>query len=72
MGYHTFSENSAVIPPAKEKQNCMFVFDDIASEKQDYIRAYFSTGRHCDVESFNLGQSYTRIPKHLIRDNASF
>lgn len=72
MGYHTFSDNSTVISPTKAKRNSVFVFDDIACEKQDHIRAYFSMGRHRDVDSFYLGQSYTRIPKHLIRDNANF
>lgn len=72
IGYYTFSENSTVLPPNEAKQNSIFVFDDVACEKQDHIRAYFCMGRHKNIDSLYLGQSYTRIPKHLIRDNANF
>lgn len=37
----------------------------------DNIRAYFSMGRHEHVDSFYLCQTYARIPKHLVRDNAN-
>lgn len=47
------------------------IFDDVACEKQNTIRQYFSFGRHSNVDSFYLAQTYTRIPKHLIRDNAN-
>lgn len=35
------------------------------------MRNYFSMGRHNSIDSFYLAQSYTRIPKHLLRDNAN-
>lgn len=72
LGYHTFSENSAVLAPDEAKPNSIFVFDDVACEKQDHIRAYFCMGRHKHIDSFYLGQTYTHIPKHLIRDNTNF
>ena len=72
MGFFTFSNNSEVIPPEEAKPNSIFIFDDIACEKQDTIRTYFSMGRHHNIDSFYLCQTYTRIPKHLIRDNANF
>ena len=72
IGYHTFSENSVVLPPEEAKRNSVFVFDDIACERQNHVRSYFCMGRHKDIDSFYLGQSYTRIPKHLVRDNANF
>lgn len=28
-------------------------------------------GRHCNIDSFYLNQTYTKIPKQLIRDNAN-
>lgn len=71
MGYYTFSDNSNVIAPEKAKRNSIFIFDDVACDKQNNIRAYFCMGRHNDVDSFYLCQTYTRIPKHLIRDNAN-
>lgn len=71
IGFYTFSNNSEVIPPEEAKPNSVFIFDDVACDKQDNIRAYFSMGRHCAIDSFYINQTYTRIPKHLIRDNAN-
>lgn len=72
MGFFTFSNNCDVIRVEEAKPNSIFIFDDIACEKQDTIRVYFSMGRHHHIDSFYLCQTYTRIPKHLIRDNANF
>lgn len=71
MGYFTFSDNESVIPPDEAKNNSIIIFDDVACEKQNNIRSYFCMGRHKNVDSFYLCQTYTRIPKHLIRDNAN-
>ena len=71
MGYHTFSQNESVLPPSKAKNNSIMIFDDVACEKQDNIRSYFCMGRHKNIDSFYLCQTYTHIPKHLIRDNAN-
>lgn len=71
IGYFTFSNNSDVIPPCEAHPNSIFVFDDIACDKQDTVREYFAMGRHASVDCFYLCQTYARIPKHLIRDNAN-
>lgn len=71
MGYYTFSDNAEVISPDSAKRNSIMIFDDVACEKQNNIRSYFAMGRHKDVDSFYLCQTYTRIPKHLVRDNAN-
>jgi len=65
MGYYTFSHNEA-------KNNSIIIFDDVACEKQDNIRSYFCMGRHKNIISFYLCQTYSHIPKHRIRDNANF
>lgn len=72
MGYFPFHENEQVIKPENAKANSIMIFDDIASENQDNMRNFFSMGRHWDIDSFYLCQTYARIPKHLIRDNANF
>lgn len=72
MGYHTFSLNEDVIPPNEAKPNSIFIFDDVICDKQNKIKAYFCMGRHRGVDSFYLAQTYTHIPKHLIRDNVNF
>lgn len=71
MGFYTFSENEAVVSPDNAKANSIMIFDDVASEKQNNMRSYFCMGRHKDIDSFYLCQTYTRIPKHLVRDNAN-
>lgn len=72
IGFHTFSNNCDVIPPENALPNSIFIFDDVACDKQDNIRSYFCMGRHKNIDSFYLCQTYTRIPKHLIRDNCNF
>lgn len=72
IGYYTFSNNSEVIPPDEAMPNSIFIFDDVACDKQNTIREYFAMGRHFDIDSFYLCQTYAKIPKHLIRDNANF
>lgn len=71
LGYYTFSNNSDVISPEEAKKNSIMIFDDVICDKQNNIRSYFCMGRHNCVDSFYLCQSYTKIPKHLIRDNCN-
>lgn len=72
VGYFPYTESTEIIIPQNAKPNSIFIFDDIACDKQDCIRQYFSMGRHNFVDCFYLCQTYARIPKHLIRDNANF
>ncbi len=65
------SDHEDMLEPGAIKPDSVVVFDDMATEKQDIIRSYFSMGRHSGADSFYLAQSYGRIPKHLIRDNAN-
>lgn len=71
IGYFAFTENELIDPPEKARPDSIFIFDDIACENMDTVRRYFSMGRHSKVDSFFLCQSYTRVPKHLVRDNAN-
>ena len=70
MGFYKFSDNENVIDPNDAKKNSIMIFDDVACEKQDNIRSYFCR-RHNNIDRFYLCQTYTHIPKHLIRDNAN-
>lgn len=69
VGYRAFSGNSDVLPPNEALPDSIFVFDDVACDKQDTIREYFFMGRHSRIDCFYLCQTYAKIPKHLIRDN---
>ena len=70
--FHSFKENDEIMQPSEAERNSVFIFDDIGSGKQEKIRDFFSMGRHSDVDSFFLIQSYTRALKHMVRDNANF
>lgn len=69
--YFPYKDSDEIIEPSEARSDSVFVFDDVACDKQDKIRQFFSMGRHKSVDSFYLCQSYTRVPKHLIRDNAN-
>ena len=69
--YFPFSEHEEVVAPDNVLPNSTIVFDDIACEKQDNVRAFFCMGRHTKVDCFYLCQSYAHIPKHLVRDNVN-
>jgi len=71
IGYFTFSNNSDVIPPSEALPNSIFIFDDVTCDKQVTIREYFAMGRYSSVDCFYLCQTYAKIPKHLICDNAN-
>lgn len=71
IGYYTFTDNESICDPREAKQNSIFIFDDIVCDKQDKMREYFCMGRHNNIDSFYLSQTYSKIPKQLIRDNAN-
>lgn len=72
IGYEEYTDDANIIHPSDAKRNSIFIFDDVACEKQSIIRDFFSMGRHNSIDCFYLCQTYTHIPKHLIRDNANF
>lgn len=71
IGYFAYSENDEVPHPSQVKQNSIMIFDDVACEKQNNVKNYFSMGRHCNVDSFYICQTYSCISKQLVRDNAN-
>lgn len=71
LGYYAFDNGEQIISPSDAKGHSIFIFDDVSCDKQDVIREYFSMGRHNNIDSFYLCQTYAKIPKHLIRDNAN-
>lgn len=67
-----FQDERDVIPPEKAFEKSIFIFDDVTCENQTNIRNYFSMGRHKNIDCFYLSQTYSKIPKQLIRDNVNF
>lgn len=71
LGFYTFSDTDEIIPLRDAEPLSVFIFDDVACDKQNAMREYFSMGRHSLIDSFYLCQTYSRIPKQLIRDNTN-
>lgn len=73
LGFHAFSSSDKVIPPNEAKKNSIIIFDDVICDKnQENIKNYYCLGRHRGIDCFYLTQTYTRVSKHLIRDNCNF
>lgn len=73
LGFYTFSSSDKVIPPNEAEKNSIIIFDDVICDKnQENIKNYYCLGRHRGMDCFYLTQTYTRVSKHLIRDNCNF
>jgi len=67
-----YDASTEIMEPKNAKPHSVFIFDDVSCENHDMIRTYFSMGRHFHIDSIYIGQTYSRIPKQLIRDNVNF
>lgn len=70
MGF--YGSEQAIPPLNSMKPDSIVIFDDVTTENQTEIKNIFSAGRHKKLDSFYLSQTYTAIPKHLLRDNMNF
>lgn len=69
--YLPYHESDEVVDPNQAKPNSVIIFDDVMCDKQDKMRNFFCMGRHRSIDSFYLCQTYSKVPKQLIRDNAN-
>ena len=53
-----------------EDKNLM-IFDDLILEKQSKCKAYYTRGRHSNVDCFYLSQNYFLLPRKSIRENTN-
>ena len=72
VSYNKFDANSEIMEPNNAKPHSIFIFDDVSCENHCKIRTYFAMGRHNQIDSIYIGQTYSKIPKQLIRDNVNF
>lgn len=72
LGYYEYGESSEIISPSKAKTNSIIIFDDVVCDSQSVIRDYYCFCRHKNNDCFYLCQTYSSIPKQLIRDNTNF
>lgn len=71
INYFEYDDGDQIISPNVAKENSVIIFDDVACCSQSVIRDYFCFGRHRNIDCFYLCQTYTSIPKRLIRDNSN-
>jgi len=72
IGYFPYSDVDQVPCPNEIKGNSLVIFDDIACDTQTNIKNYFSMGRHNHLDTFYICQTYSYVPKQLVRDNTNF
>lgn len=68
----TYDGHSEIMEPENAEPYSIFIFDDVSCENQNMIKKYFAMGRHNNIDSIYIGQTYSKIPKQLIRDNVNF
>ena len=74
IGCYTFSESQNAIDPNEIKKNSLIVFDDVVNDREinkTAIRNIFTLGRHRCLDVIYIIQSYSKLDKHLIRDNSN-
>lgn len=71
MSFSKYQNNEQIISPHDAKSHSVMIFDDVACENQTNIRNYFAMGRHKFLDCFYLNQTYSKVPKQLVRDNAN-
>lgn len=71
ISYFKYNSNDDIIEPQNAKSYSVFIFDDVSSENQNMVQKYFTMGRHNYIDSIYIGQTYSKIPKQLIRDNVN-
>ena len=70
----TFFNDVDMIPdPSKHdpSQRNLLVLDDIMLGPQNKVESYFTRGRHNNVDVIYITQSYFRLPRQTIRENAN-
>lgn len=71
ISFFKYNSNDDIIEPQNAKPYSVFIFDDVSTENQNMVKKYFTMGRHNYIDSIYIGQTYSKIPKQLIRDNVN-
>lgn len=71
LSFQKYCENEEVLSVQNAKPYSVIIFDDVACENQNNMRDYFAMGRHKNIDCIYVNQTYTKIPKQLVRDNAN-
>ena len=69
-----FLDNVQDIPDPSEldpKKKNLLILDDIMLGPQNKAEAYYTRGRHNNVDTIYIAQNYFRLPRHTVRENAN-
>lgn len=75
IGFYTFSSSDSILEPSQMRKNSLVIFDDVINDSginRNVVRNIFTLGRHRCIDVMYLVQTYTKLNKHLIRDNSNF
>lgn len=75
IGCYAFSDSQNILELNEMKKNSLIVFDDVVNDSvinRSIVRNIFTLGRHRGLDVIYIVQSYTKLNKHLIRDNCNF
>ena len=70
----SFFDDVTMIPDPSEhdpSQRNLLVLDDVMLSPQNKVEAYFTRGRHNNVDVIYITQSYFRLPRQTIRENGN-
>ena len=66
------AQTSDEIQPLNEYENSVVVFDDmLLSKPESNIDLFFTRGRHNNIDTYYISQSYFHLPKNAIRNNSN-
>ena len=66
------AQTSDEIQALNKYQNSIVVFDDLLLSKQESnIDLFFTRGRHNNIDTYHISQSYFLLPKNTIRNNSN-
>lgn len=75
IGFYTFSTSENYIDVKQVKKKSLVIFDDVINNQninKTVVRDIFTLGRHRNIDVVYIVQSYTKLDKHLLRDNCNF
>jgi hypothetical protein len=69
----SYTDSNNIPDPSELNKNHknLIVFDDIMLEKQNKCEAYYTRGRHNNVDCFYIAQNYFKLPRQTIRENSN-
>lgn len=71
IGYFQYTNLHEMPSPNKIPNYSIIIFDDLGTLDLNIVKQFFSYGRHNDLDCILLTQTYTSIPKQLLRDNVN-